>query len=93
MLVVIVALAGYPLALPFVAWCNRDLASFRRAVWAGYGRRDRWRRALRIGFVLLGWGAIAVTGAWRFGRTRAQLINVRANMRHARDTRVESNGV
>jgi hypothetical protein len=92
-LVVIVVLAGYLLALPFVAWCRRDLASFRRPVWAGYGRRDTWRRGLRTGYACLGWGAILVALAWRMSRTRSQLVVTRAQMRSARENRVAPQGV
>ena len=70
----VVVLLGYLLGVPAALWCWRDLARFRRPLWVGYGNRGAWRRAVVLGLIALGWGALFVALGWRTGRTRPELI-------------------
>lgn len=74
-------LAGYVVALVPARLCHRDIGSFRRPLWVGYGSRDRWLRGIKIAYLAFGWPALVVATAWRRSTTRAGLIELRDELR------------
>ena len=74
-------LAGYVRAFVPARLCHRDIGSFRRSLWVGYGDRDAWLRGIRTSYVLFGWPSLAVSLAWRRGRTRRALVEHRDELR------------
>jgi hypothetical protein len=91
----IVALAGWVVALPVYLWHRRDLQSFRRPLWAGYGRRQARLNGALVCYLALGWPELLMALGWRTGRTRAEMIGERDRMREAmRDHRApDTDGV
>jgi hypothetical protein len=80
------AVVGYLVAVPVLIWHRRDLMSFRRPLWAGYGsRRARMRGAL-VCYLALGWPELFMALGWRVGMTRGALVAERDSMRDARAT-------
>ena len=74
-------LAGYVVALVPARLCHLDIGGFRRSLWVGYGNRDAWLRAIRASYLLFGWPSLAVALAWRRGRTRRALVELRDELR------------
>jgi len=72
-----VVIAGYVIALPVVLWCLRDLRSFHRPLWAGYGNRRSWVAALLLTYAVAGWPALLVAVGWRTGQLRRELDSAR----------------
>lgn len=62
--------------------CHRDIGSFRRSLWVGYGNRDHWRAAIVLAYLVFGWPSLVVMLQWRTGNTRAALAELRTDMRH-----------
>jgi hypothetical protein len=76
---------GYLVAGPVLLWHRRDLMSFRRPLWAGYGSRRARLRGATVCYVAFGWPELLMALGWRSSRTRAELINHRQLMRDDRD--------
>ena len=72
---------GYIVGLPIVSWLRRDLLSFRRMLWAGYGNRRAWVRASTIAYLLGGWPVLVVALTWRRSDLRSELVTERDNFR------------
>jgi hypothetical protein len=79
-----VVIAGYAVALPVVVWCLRDLRSFHRPLWTGYGNRRSWVVALLVAYALAGWPALFVALGWRTGQLRRELDGARERFRDER---------
>jgi len=73
-------IVGYLLGLPVVVWCLRDIGSFRRRLWPGYGSRGSWRKGAIVAYAVGGWPVLAFTLGWRTGRTRAGLVEERERL-------------
>lgn len=71
---------GYLVGLPALVWCLRDLKSFHRPLWPGYGNRGTWRHGAVIAYLLGGWPVVLLAIGWRTGRTRAGLVDERARL-------------
>ncbi len=78
------ALAGYLAALPVLLWHRRDLMSFRRPLWAGYGSRTARLRGALVCYVALGWPELLMALGWRRSQTRGALVLEREHMREMR---------
>lgn len=76
-----VALIGYALALPIYLWHRRDLRTFRRPLWAGYGSRSARLRGATVCYVAAGWPEIFMALGWRRSQTRQALLEERENFR------------
>jgi hypothetical protein len=74
-------LAGYIVCVVPARLCHRDIGSFRRTLWVGYGNRDSWRKGIVVAFLAGGWPSLAVALAWRNGPTRKALVELRTEMR------------
>ncbi len=61
--------------------CHRDIGSFRRSLWIGYGNRDHWRTSIVLAYLAFGWPSLVVMMQWRTGPTRAALVDIRTDMR------------
>ena len=74
-------LLGYiACVVPARRW-HRDIGSFRRSLWVGYGNRDHWRAGIVLAYLAFGWPSLVVALRWRTGTTRAALVELRADMR------------
>ena len=78
------ALVGYLAALPVLLWHRRDLMSFRRPLWAGYGSRTARLRGALVCYVALGWPELLMALGWRRSQTRDALVLEREHMREMR---------
>ena len=78
------ALLGYLVALPVLAWHRRDLMSFRRPLWSGYGSRTARLRGAVVCYVALGWPELLMALGWRRSQTRDALVLEREQMRQLR---------
>lgn len=76
---------GYIVALPVLRWHQRDLSSFRRHLWAGYGSRTARVRGAWISYLAFGWPELFMAWGWRASQTRAALVAEREQMREVRD--------
>jgi hypothetical protein len=74
-------LVGYLVAFVPARLCHLDIGGFRRSLWVGYGSRDTWLRAIKVSYVLFGWPSLVVALAWRRGRTRRALVELRDELR------------
>jgi hypothetical protein len=74
-------LAGYLVAFVPARLCHLDIGGFRRSLWVGYGDRDAWLRAIKLSYILFGWPSLVVAVAWRRGRTRRALVELRDELR------------
>ena len=72
---------GYAVCLVPARRCHRDIGSFRRSLWVGYGNRDRWRTGIVVAYLAFGWPSMVVMLQWRTGTTRAALVELRTDMR------------
>ncbi|MGZ4675379.1 MAG: hypothetical protein ACXVJ7_13120 [Acidimicrobiia bacterium] len=86
-IVVAVAMLGYLAALPVLTWHRRDLLSFRRPLWAGYGSRSARVKGAFVCYAALGWPELFMALGWRRSRTRGALVLEREQMREARRDR------
>ena len=77
---------GYVAGLPVLVWIHRDLKSFRRILWAGYGVRERWIRGATMAYLLGGWLVFILAMNWRGGTLRGELVNERDDFRSAGDS-------
>jgi hypothetical protein len=77
---------GYLVAAPAFIWHRRDLRSFHRPVWAGYGRRKARLRGAVVCYLALGWPELLMALGWRTSLTRSALMVERDTMREARGT-------
>ncbi len=78
---------GYLVCLVPARRCHRDIGSFRRSLWIGYGNRDHWRTGIVLAYLACGWPSLFVMLRWRTGTTRVALVELRTDMRaesHAR---------
>ena len=78
-------LVGYLLAVPVLLWHRRDLRSYRRLLWAGYGSQRARLRGAVICFLALGWPELLMALGWRVSQTRGALVVERDSMREARN--------
>jgi hypothetical protein len=78
------ALLGYLVAVPVLVWHRRDLMSFRRPLWAGYGSRRARLRGAVVCYLALGWPELLMALGWRTSLTRGALVVERDAMREAR---------
>jgi hypothetical protein len=87
MAIVLVAFlaVGYLIGLPVLAWVRRDLHSFRRMLWAGYGNRASWLRTSGIAYALGGWPVCLVALVWRRSGIRTELVIERDTFRSQHD--------
>lgn len=70
----ILVAVGYVVALPVLLWHRRDLLSFRRMLWVGYGSRtDRLRGAV-LCYLAGGWPELVMALEWRGSERRRALI-------------------
>ena len=76
------AFFGYLVCLVPARRCHRDIGSFRRSLWVGYGNRDHWRAGIVLAYLVFGWPSLVVMLQWRTGTTRAALVELRTDMRH-----------
>ncbi len=76
---------GYIVAFPALRWHQRDLSSFRRPLWAGYGSRTARVRGAWVSYLAFGWPELFMAWGWRASQTRAGLVSEREQMREARD--------
>jgi hypothetical protein len=83
-LIVFVAV-GYVVAVPVLIWHRRDLLSFHRPLWAGYGSRSARMRGALVCYLAFGWPELLMALGWRVGLTREALVVERESMREARD--------
>ncbi len=74
--------AGYVVCLVPARRCHRDIGSFRRSLWVGYGNRDHWRTGIVLAYIAFGWPSLVVMFQWRTGTTRAALVELRTDMRN-----------
>ena len=89
MVLLIVVVVGYLAALPVLSWHRRDLMSFQRPLWAGYGSRQARLRAAIVCYVACGWPELLMALGWRSSQTRGALIIERDQMREARSEHSE----
>ena len=82
------AVIGYLVAVPVLLWHRRDLRSFHRPVWAGYGSRRARLRGAVVCYAAFGWPELFMALGWRVGITRGALIVERDTMREARGDHV-----
>lgn len=80
-MIVGLALFGYAAALPIYLWHRRDLRTFRRPLWAGYGSRSARLRGATVCYVAAGWPEILMALGWRTSQTRQALLVERENFR------------
>gem|GEM_PF-3477518 len=83
---------GYLVALPVLLWHRRDLMSFRRPLWAGYGRRQARLRGAVVCYVAFGWPEMLMALGWRSSQTRTALVIERDQMREARSQHHSDDG-
>lgn len=83
-LALLVLAAGYVAALPVLRWHRRDLMSFRRPLWTGYGSRQTRLRGAVVCYVTFGWPELFMALGWRSSHTRGALVIEREQMREAR---------
>lgn len=74
--------AGYVVCLVPARRCHRDIGSFRRSLWVGYGNRDHWRTGIVLAYIAFGWPSLVVMLQWHTGTTRSALVELRTDMRH-----------
>lgn len=86
-LVLLAVVVGYLAALPVLSWHRRDLMSFQRPLWAGYGSRQARLRGAVVCYVAGGWPELLMALGWRSSQTRGALIVERDHMREARSKR------
>jgi len=84
-LLLVLAVAGYVIALVPARLCHLDIGSFRRTLWVGYGSRDRWLRGIKLAYLAGGWPSLAVALAWRRSTTREGLVELRDQLREAQN--------
>ncbi len=87
---VAVVVVGYLVALPVLSWHRRDLMSFHRPLWAGYGSRQARLRGAMVCYLALGWPELLMALGWRSSQTRRALIIERDHMREARRGRPDT---
>ena len=87
------AVMGYVAAVPVLIWHRRDLKSFHRPLWAGYGSRRARLRGAFVCYVALGWPELLMALGWRVSLTRGALVVERASSREARALHVGGSGV
>ena len=78
------AMLGYVVAFPVLRWHRRDLHSFRRPLWAGYGSRQARLRGAVVCYLAFGWPEVFMALGWRSSQTRQALVSERDEMREAR---------
>lgn len=86
------ACLGYVAGFPALHWHRRDLNSFRRPLWAGYGSRDARLRGSVVCYLALGWPELLMALGWRSSQTRRALVLEREHMREARRDRPPDDG-
>lgn len=74
-------LVGYVVSVVPARRCHRDIGSFRRTLWLGYGNRDSWRQGIVVAFCAGGWPSLVVAWVWFHGPTREALAELRTEMR------------
>jgi hypothetical protein len=82
---------GYLVAVPVLLWHRRDLKSFHRPVWSGYGSRSARLRGATVCYLAFGWPELLMAFGWRSSQTRSALVIEREEMREARTFRIVSN--
>ena len=85
-------LVGYLVAVPVLIWHRRDLKSFHRPLWAGYGSRRARLRGAVICYLALGWPEVLMAFGWRVSLTRGALVVERDSSREARSLHFGGNG-
>ena len=75
------AFFGYLVCLVPARRCHRDIGSFRRSLWIGYGNRDHWRIGIVLAYLAFGWPSLVMMLQWWSGPTRAALVELRTDMR------------
>jgi len=81
--IVAIAVVGYIVAFLPARLTHPDIGRFRRTLWTGIGHRDRRLRSVRVSYAAFGWPSLVVAIAWRTSKTRAGLVELRAQMRAA----------
>ncbi len=76
-------LIGYLSAWPVLVWHRRDLKSFRRPLWAGFGSRSARLRGAVVCYAAFGWPELFMALGWRSSQTRTELVNQREQFREA----------
>jgi hypothetical protein len=89
---VAVVVIGWVVALPVFAWHRRDIMSFQRPLWAGYGHRGTQLKRAAIAYAFFGWPELFVALAWRRSHTRESMTVERENLRDEREGRFKVNG-
>ena len=84
LVLVAVVVVGYLAALPVLWWHRRDLMSFHRPLWAGYGSRQARLRGAVVCYLALGWPELLMAIGWLSSQTRSALVIERDEMREAR---------
>lgn len=74
-------LVGYVVCLIPARRCHRDIGSFRRTLWVGFGNRDTWRSGIVTAYLAFGWPSLVFALVWRTGHTRLALEELRTQMR------------
>jgi hypothetical protein len=85
-------LIGYLVAVPVLVWHRRDLRSFHRPLWAGYGSRRARLRGAVVCYLALGWPELLMALGWRTSLTRGALVVERESSREARSLHFGGNG-
>ncbi|MEP6623233.1 MAG: hypothetical protein ABJC79_02220 [Acidimicrobiia bacterium] len=78
--VAIFVLVGYVVCLIPARLCHRDIGSFRRTLWVGFGKRDSWRKGIVAAYLAFGWPSLVFALNWWNGQTRRALVELRTQM-------------
>jgi hypothetical protein len=87
-----VVVIGWVVALPVLAWHRRDVLSFQRPLWAGYGHRATQLKQATIAYAVFGWPELVMALAWRRSQTRAAMVTQRQDFHDEREGHDEVNG-
>ena len=83
---------GYLAGWPVLRWHRRDLNSFRRPLWAGYGSREARLKGAVVCYIACGWPELLMALGWRSSQTRGALLIERDQMREGRSRRSDDDG-
>ncbi len=82
-----VVLSGYVISVVPARLCHRDIGSFRKSLWVGYGDRDSWRTGIVLAYLAGGWPSLVVAAVWLTSKTRKALTDLRAEMHERRPSK------